>query len=297
MTPFIVNMKKVGNKLKLIALDMDGTLLSPEKHISQENINAIKKKQSQGDIVMICSGRAPEDIKQILNKYGLDCPLAGSNGTVLEIDSKILESVSMNREDVEEIAQKLDNEQIPYFIYTNQGIFAPDDWSDRVADILEHTEDLTEDAINDIKNVTEKPYRSSLIQFFSNLNHLFLKDHIAFNKFFILTYNKTIKEKLTSLLSRIPNITITTSGPTNIEIMHKDGHKGSGLKKAAEYYNIPLADTVAIGDSYNDIPMLEIAGLSIAMANADNKVKNICNKITLSNSENGVSHALNKLVE
>jgi len=78
--------------------------------------------------------------------------------------------------------------------------------------------------------------------------------------------------------------------------MHKDGHKGIGLRKMAEYYRIPIENTVAIGDNFNDLPMLQCAGYAIAMDNADNEVKKICDFVTLSNSENGVAHALRKLI-
>jgi hydroxymethylpyrimidine pyrophosphatase-like HAD family hydrolase len=64
----------------------------------------------------------------------------------------------------------------------------------------------------------------------------------------------------------------------------------------AEYYNIPIENTVAIGDNFNDVPMLEVAGLSVAMGNADPSVKEIADVVTLTNNEHGVAHAIEKYV-
>ena len=117
--------------MKLIAIDLDGTLLSREMEITKENVEALREAQSQGNIVMICSGRAPEDIQQILKKYEISCPLAGSNGTVVQVNERVLESISMDRKDIIKVAEKLDEDRVPYRIYTNHGIYVPADWSER----------------------------------------------------------------------------------------------------------------------------------------------------------------------
>ncbi|MED4225495.1 HAD hydrolase family protein [Neobacillus cucumis] len=140
----------------------------------------------------------------------------------------------------------------------------------------------------------KKPLQSDL-NFFTNYNDLLLNNRLTFNKFFILTFHIQRRKELISTLHHVSNIAVTSSSPFNVEIMHKDGHKGIGLRKMAEYYNIPIVE-VAIGDNFNGVPMLECAGLSIAMDNADIQVKKMCDTVTLSNSENGVAHALNLYV-
>src|SRR3954451_16748667 len=105
--------------MKLIAIDLDGTLLSLENNITNENLQALEKAQNEVHIIMICSGSAPEDIEQILKKYDFSCPIAGSNGTLVQVEGKLLANVSMNTENVAQIADKLDEERIPYRIYTS----------------------------------------------------------------------------------------------------------------------------------------------------------------------------------
>ncbi|WP_179301809.1 Cof-type HAD-IIB family hydrolase [Neobacillus jeddahensis] len=283
--------------MKLIAIDLDGTLLSRDIQITRENIEALQKVQNAGHVVMICSGRAPEDIQQILHHYELSCPLAGSNGTVVKAEGRLLADVSMSAGDIEHIAQKLDAEKTPYRIYTNQGIYVPADWSERVALALQgetiKVEGLTEETF---KRITEQPQQSDIIKYFDGYHELLSIPGLTVQKFFILTLNEQVKSTLSTFLNGISGVVTTSSGPMNLEVMDQNGNKGNALKVAADYYGIPLEDTVAIGDNFNDIPMLQIAGFSIAMGNADPLVKEICDAVTLSNEENGVAYAMEEFI-
>lgn len=97
---------------KLIAIDLDGTLLSSNIDISAENIQAIQTAQQEGHIVMICSGRAPEDIKTVIDKTPLQCPVAGSNGTMVIADGKLLSQISINKDIVKNVAEVLNQKNI-----------------------------------------------------------------------------------------------------------------------------------------------------------------------------------------
>lgn len=283
--------------MKLIAIDLDGTLLSPEMEITKENVEALRKAQSQGNIVMICSGRAPEDIQQILEKYEISCPLAGSNGTVVQVNESVLESISMDRKDIIKIAEKLDEDRVPYRIYTNHGIYVPADWSERVAFAVKKDQIKVEGLSDEVyRRITEQPQKSSLINYFNHYSELFNEKDLTVQKFFVLTLNSSIKTVLTAYLGEVSSIAVTSSGPLNIEVMDQNGNKGNALKRVAEYYGIPLDDTMAIGDNFNDIPMLELAGLSIAMGNADPLVKEMCDTVTYSNDKNGVAHAIDRYI-
>ncbi|MBT2658500.1 HAD family phosphatase [Bacillus sp. ISL-18] len=281
--------------MKLIAIDLDGTLLSLENYITNENLQALEKAQNEGHIIMICSGRAPEDIEQILKKCDFSCPIAGSNGTLVQAEGKLLANVSMNMENVSQIADKLDEDRIPYRIYTNKGIFVPSDWSERVALTLEgkRMEGMSE---NLYKRITEQPQKSDLLNYIDNYQELMDMKDLSVQKFFVPIFDGEKKTELTIHLNGISGIITTSSGPWNIEIMDQNGNKGNGLKKVAEYYGIPTEDTVAIGDNFNDVPMLEAAGLSIAMGNADPTVKELCDAVTLSNAENGVAYAFEHFI-
>jgi Cof subfamily protein (haloacid dehalogenase superfamily) len=283
-------------EMKLIAIDMDGTLLSENLEISAQNIAAIRQAQEEGHIVMICSGRAKSDILQILERYDLDFPLGSSNGSVVYADGQILKTAYISKNIAFVLSNMLEKEAFPYKLYTNKGIFVPRDWKEKVAAAFqENTSPAHSFPLEEIERVTEHQFKTNVIQFYDNTEKL-LSGDIEVEKFFILTLNEEKRVQLLQHLQQQPGIMITASAPTNLEVMDENGHKGNGLRAMAEHFNIPMEDTVAIGDNFNDVPMLEAAGFSIAMGNAEEEVKKLCDAVTLSNNESGVAHALKTYV-
>ncbi|MBM7604278.1 Cof subfamily protein (haloacid dehalogenase superfamily) [Metabacillus crassostreae] len=280
---------------KLIAIDLDGTLLSSNIDISKENIEAIQAAQEAGHIVMICSGRAPEDIKTVIGQTPLQCPVGGSNGTMVIADGKLLSEVSINKETAKHVATTLNENKFPFKVYTNKGIYVASTWSERMLVFLEKNPDIASGLTEkEYKFMTEQPKETDTIKIFTTIDDVLNNQDLSIQKFFVPTLSG--KDELIAKLKDTENISITTSGPFNIEIMDTNGHKGNGVKVMAEYFNIPIEDTVAIGDNFNDVPMLEVAGLSVAMGNADPTVKKMADVVTLTNNENGVAHAINKYV-
>ena len=98
---------------------------------------------------------------------------------------------------------------------------------------------------------------------------------------------------LEELPVKFPDLVVTTSIVNNIEINSKDATKGIALKKLADYLEIPVSQTMAFGDDFNDITMLETAGIGVAMENAAEEVKNAANYVTDSCDSNGVANAVN----
>ncbi|MGG2094098.1 Cof-type HAD-IIB family hydrolase [Bacillus sp. S13(2024)] len=278
--------------MKLIALDMDGTLLSSNLEISQENLEAIRNAEEAGHIVMICSGRAKEDILKLLEQYRLSLPLGASNGAVVYADGKVIHSRTLQKEKVYEIAKKLEVEGFPYKLYTNKGVYAPYNWKEQVTKSFQLNKDSLDVTIEEIERISEKQLKANLITTFQSIEDVVLDSAIEISKFFILTFHKEERTQLLQSLEKDAAIMVTASAPTNLEIMDEHGHKGNGLQEMAKHFHIPLQDTVAIGDNFNDVPMLEVAGLSIAMGNAEHDVKQLCDIVTATNDENGVAYAI-----
>ncbi|MFY4775760.1 Cof-type HAD-IIB family hydrolase [Metabacillus sp. RGM 3146] len=279
--------------MKLFALDMDGTTLSSKNEISPENIQAIKKAQSLGHKVMVLSGRAPESINKLLDKYDIHLPIGGSNGTAVFADGKLLELTSLTDSQDRIIAEEAEKEVVPFKIYTNKGIYFHSEWSVRLEKVLssgavpaEHYEDENYEKMIRIPNTSEE----ALI--FDDIRTLLMDEELTIQKFFILVLDPIQRNRILTSMKSIEGVYVTTSSPFNIEIMNINGNKGNGLKVMAKYLNIPLEDTVAIGDQYNDIPMFKASGFSIAMGNAQEEIKRMSDYITLTNDENGVAHAI-----
>ena len=107
--------------------------------------------------------------------------------------------------------------------------------------------------------------------------------------------NLSILDEITKELNKIEGLEITKSWFNNIEIMATGSDKGSAVKILAEYLDIDKDEIIAFGDNYNDISMLEFAGIGVAMGNADEFVKSKADYITSTNSEDGVAKALYEL--
>ncbi|MEH7119710.1 Cof-type HAD-IIB family hydrolase [Neobacillus vireti] len=282
--------------MKLIALDLDGTTLNSKKEISEENIIAIKKAQQHGHIVMALSGRSQKSIMAEMTKYGLTCPIGASNGTILFADEKLLDLFSLTQSQIQKIALELEKEGVPYNFTTNTGSFAPKDWGDRLEKILSSGRVPAEYFDNEhYKMFTTHPsvYGHSL---FDQVEEIINSEEFTILKFLNVSLDPEQKKRLQQSFESIEDINIASSSPFNLEVTHIDGHKGNGLKRMARHFGIPVEDTIAIGDEKNDIPMFNVAGLSIAMGNAEEEVKQHSDIVTLTNDENGVAYAIEKYI-
>jgi Cof subfamily protein (haloacid dehalogenase superfamily) len=282
--------------MKLIALDLDGTTLNSKKIISEETLNSIKKAQAAGHIVMILSGRSPSSVNDELSKYGLNCPVGGHNGTALYVNGKLIELNSLGRPQIQKIALEVEKEDLPYNVSTNKGIFAPSNWDERFEQVVSSGRVPKEYFKNRHFKMFTTPPRVHGHSFFNKVQEIIDNEDFTIQKFLILTLDPKQMERLEKKLRFIDETFVTSSSPFNLEITHINGNKGYGLKAMASYFNIPLENTVVIGDEKNDLPMFNIAGLSIAMGNAEEEVKLSSDLVTLSNDENGVAYAFEKYI-
>jgi Cof subfamily protein (haloacid dehalogenase superfamily) len=125
-------------------------------------------------------------------------------------------------------------------------------------------------------------------------NQLF-KDIDGFNKVLLIGENDEAKKAYDILQNgNFKDLNINMSKPNYIEIMNKNASKTRAIKELLNIYKIDKSEIIAIGDNYNDIDMIEFAGMGISMGNAPEEVKNISNDITASNDEGGVEKAIKK---
>lgn len=217
-------------------------------------------------------------------------------GAIVYVDGKVINSRCLQNDKVYKLAKLLESEGFPYKLYTNKGVYSPYTWQDQVMQAFEENKHALDVTLEELERITEKQKKSNLITDFQKIEDVVSNPELEISKFFILTFNAGHRAQLLSMLQEDTDIMVTASAPTNLEIMDKNGHKGNGLKQMAAHFNIPIEDTVAIGDNFNDVPMLEAAGLSVAMGNAEEDVKKLCDVVTLTNNEHGVAHAIEQFV-
>ncbi|MCU9614410.1 Cof-type HAD-IIB family hydrolase [Caldibacillus lycopersici] len=282
--------------MKLIALDMDGTLLSEDGTISKDNRDMIYRCQDKGDIVAICSGRSLQDILGILEDAGIDCPIISSNGAHVYDGERTVAEFCMSSIAAKEITERLVNENYYFEIYTHQGVQIFTSGREQLkAEIEKLRKDKADFPVKWAYEQIEIQYNQKGLLYSSTFDHTKIQD-LQIYKVFVLSFDRGKLKRLEVSLAENELVSLTTSGWTKLEIAHPEVSKGNGLKILAAHYQIPVENTIAIGDNLNDLPMFKVAGTSIAMGNASDEIKAQCTYTTKCYHENGVAYALEKFV-
>lgn len=283
--------------IKIIAADMDGTLVGTNHFISEENVSAIKAAQAAGVTFMVTTGRVYQETIPQLKEAGIQCKCLVMNGAQLRDEcGKILMSIHIANTDVLNVIKQLKQEQLYIELYTDEGIFTvSDEWTvlDAVAvKLMYFIPGLTyEEALTRAKD--EQEYQKLI---FTDEN-TFLKKNIAVGKILSFSSDHAKIARLREQLNKTETISASSSFPINIEITNLQAQKGIALRKYAQQEHIAMEDIMAIGDSYNDISMLsENFGYTVAMGNAIDEVKKAAKYETLDVDQNGVAAAIQKVL-
>lgn len=278
--------------MKLIAVDLDGTLIKKDRSISAENVKAIKAAQEKGDIVAVCSGRSLQDTEDILKLAGLDCPMMVGNGAWTYQDGENIDQLVMPEGITEELLPELENEEWYYEIYTNQGVMLLEGGKERlraeVRKVQEENEEVTKAWSEEEMSIQYAQHGTGYIKDYRDVDPATAEIY----KIFVLSFDRKRLKKLRDRLNPRKDISLTSSGITKLEIAHPSVSKGYALRRMAEEMGVPLENTAAVGDNLNDLPMFEIAGTSIAMGNAVEEVIAAGDYVTKSYMEDGVAYAL-----
>lgn len=264
---------------KIIGVDIDGTLLNSKGEISPKTKAALIKAQELGHIVVIVSGRDVQgvikyaDALRLKDFSGL---LSNNNGSRVT-NYKTGETISQHFLDREllkplfDLAQTMNQESIFYIdgeIHTN-----------KISRIIKLSGEINS------MNVIEDPkllYRTDY-----NLYNLILCSDDKKN---LDAIEKTVRTDFKDKFA------FARSSDYYFEIMPKGYSKGTSLVEIAKYYNMDIKDVIAFGDANNDIEMIEMAGVGVAMGNAVDYIKEISDYVTLSNDEDGIAYYLEKFV-
>ncbi len=274
---------------KILAFDLDGTLLRDDKSIPRENLSALERAAARGVLPVPATGRIyrgiPPQLKELpfLRYYIL------SNGAAV-YDSR--EDRTLCRGDIPlELALRcyeyLDTLPVIYDCYQNECgwitrsmLEAAPPYFAREPEVLKMLYGLRR-PVEDLKETLRA--RGEGLQ---KLQAFFLPEDEALRQ-------RTLRE----LPRRFPALKATSSVKNNIEVNSVNAGKGKALLALCEALGVDPAETLAFGDGSNDAEMLRAAGLGVAMANADEAVKAAADRITDSNEDCGVARMLARLME
>ena len=285
--------------IKLIASDMDGTLLNNNHKIPKENVELIKFAKKHGIEFVVATGRAYYEALPALKAKNISCDVISFNGGIIyDKNGKIINITPMELKDLYYTIKILKSLDISYQLYTKNTIYTNSIETDITAyiDLIRangeepNEKHLREEAKNKLKlgHITEV----------ENIELYINQENNPAIKVIGISNDISKLKNATELLSGNTDISVTSSGANNIEIMDKKATKGEALKIVCDIHNISLENTVAIGDNLNDQAMLEIVKYSIAMKNGNKALKEHAKYITdKTNTEGGVADSVMNLLK
>ncbi len=265
---------------KLLALDLDDTLLDESFEISSRNMKALEEAAKQGIMITIATGRMFRSALPYADKLGVELPLITYHGALVKEASgakRVLRQRKVPKKFALEILRFGEAEGFHFNLYLNDKLYVKEEnentrYYQWIASIpLEVVGELADF----LEQVQDEPTKLSVI----NRESRRLQE-----------LQKIFQGKYASELS------VLQSRPDFLEITHREATKGQALKFLTERENLSSSQVIAIGDSYNDIDMLQYAGMGVAMGNAPLDVQQAADVIVETNTEDGVALFLEKYI-
>ena len=285
--------------IKLIASDMDGTLLNHNHKIPKENVELINYAKNQGIEFVVATGRAYYEALPALNEENINCDVISFNGGIVyDKNGNIISITPMLPKDLYYTIEILKSFDISYQLYTKNTIYTTSIETDINAYIDLIRSNGYEPDVEHLRAEAQQKLDVGYITEVENIELYLNEKENPPIKIIAISNDISKLENAAKLLSENTSISVTSSGANNIEIMHKNATKGTALKEIAKIYGINLENAVAIGDNLNDQAMLDIVGYSVAMKNGNIKLKEQAKYVTeKTNSEGGVADTIFKLIE
>ncbi len=267
--------------IRMILLDLDGTLLNSDKKISSENYTALEQAAQKGILIVPCTGRfygaMPEEIRNLpFVRYVITINGAEIFDTATD--------TCLHREEIPleralALFDCMDDLPVIYDCFQDGWGWMDEDFYQKIDDYIfePHINTMVKEKRTPVENFKDTiRQRGRSIQ----KTQMFFADLDARAKV------------LETLPQQLPDISVTSSLTMNIELNSKHAHKGRALEVLCQQLDIPTAQAMAFGDGSNDSSMIATAGLGVAMENAIPQLKEIATYITTSNDNHGIATAL-----
>lgn len=275
--------------IKLVALDLDGTLFDNSSRISERNLTAIRSITDKGIHVVISTGRPFEGIPfDQIKGTGINYAITANGSGIYEISTgKCLYENAMDEELVTPILNFLLTRDIHMDAFIGGKGYTP-------VQCVETAQKLT--VPSSIKNyiITTRTRLDNILQFIHE-NQLKVQK-MTLNFYPAADGTLIDRETVRKFLVSNPSITTVCGGYNNLEFTRADANKGVGLRKLAEILGVNPDANMAIGDTENDLAIIEAAGIGVAMGNATDAVKARADYVTTTNTKDGVAAAIEHFI-
>ncbi|WP_438721220.1 HAD family hydrolase [Enterococcus sp. AZ103] len=268
----------IGMAIKFIISDIDGTILDDQHQLDDQLIGKIKLLKERDIPFVLASARSPKGMWPLAQALEIqDQPIACYNGALIMKENETLFSHELVQPEVSILVDILKN----IFPQVSINLYSGESWYvDKIDSWVEIEAEISGD----------QPIEG-------NIQLLLLKKNIPIHKLLLIEKPEIINEVFEYLSNlNFPESDFYLSKDNYLEVTNHKVSKQKALLELANYYQVNLLNTMAIGDNFNDIPMLTQAGMGVAMDNAPETVKKSANQITANNNQNGVSQALQKYI-
>ena len=273
-------------RVRLIALDMDGTLLASDHHtLPPRNIDAIREADRRGIRVAISTGRMVEDASDFVRRYDLPCMIIAANGaracTGPMPGGDMLYRCQLTPEDAHAVLDIL----MPSGLVING-------FEDGVVNTVDNGSGKKYHLV--YRGLIEDRYGEAEIRRAADRG--IMKLFAVGDGFAGDAYDPRVAPVREQIRRALPHLQITSSEPGNIEITPPQAGKGAALAHIAQSLGLKRENVMAVGDADNDLSMLEYAFHSVAMGNATKDVRACCRYVTASNDECGVAQIIERVI-
>jgi Cof subfamily protein (haloacid dehalogenase superfamily) len=261
--------------VRLLLADVDGTLVTPEKTLTERTLAAVRKLKAAGVLFAITSGRPPRGMAMLIKPLELETPLAAFNGGVLvDPGLVVLEQHEIPKRSVLPVADLLESHALDAWLYRGaewyvRRLAAPHvdreartvAFPPTVVDSYDHLDD----GVAKLVGVSDDPH--------------------------------AIAAAIAAAQDRFgDHLSIASSQPYYLDVTHPKANKGAVLLDLSARYAINPEEIATIGDGPNDTLMFAKSGLSVAMGNAGSDVKQAATVVTTSNTEEGFANAIERFI-
>ena len=274
--------------MKILFTDLDGTLLDDNKDISAEDMSAVRKMIAAGHKFVMTTGRPLTSVKKLAGRYGFleaGFYLVSFNGGLI-YDCESQKAILTRYIPVEEVKAIMDAAHAC-------GMHAHTYSGDLVVSEYETEQLKTYCRLMQMDYVVVKDIR----EYYGQFINVVVKPPIKVN--IITPFDHSSLESFRAEMRKITagKLFDVFSKPEMLEFSHMKSNKGDAVRFMADFYRVPMADTIAVGDEENDCPMIEAAGIGVAMANASPVVRNVADYVTeRDNNHSGIAEVIEKFV-
>lgn len=269
---------------KLVFFDIDGTLMTPRNQLPESTKLAIEKLKEQGHIPILSTGRPPKMLEAVAKELEIKNYIA-LNGQYIVVDGEPIYANILPTDALEELIEASYKRGDRTFLLTEDRVIGNTFMSEMMEPefltyVYKHLSEVpTEVMLKLFKHMTEKP----------------LKREVYENEDILMAFVNAGEENDAFYQAEFPDLHFTRATPLLGEAIMKGSHKAVGMEHILTHFEMKKEDTVAFGDSLNDIEMLEFAAVGVAMGNGRDELKAIADHVTADVEEDGIYKGLKHL--